>query len=88
MQVRREAILSKALSHNQQPTLDAWAAVAPDRVARFEQAIADPEVLVLVAEANSEILASRRSFPQGENCAPSTSNRIQSDLLAMLCCLS
>ncbi len=63
MQVRREAVLSKALSHYQQPTLDAWVAVAPDRVARFEQEIADREFLVLVAEAGSEIIGFAKAIP-------------------------
>jgi len=67
MQVRREAVLSKALSHYQQPILDAWVAVTPDRVARFKQEIADPEFLVLVAEAGSAIIGFTKAILSGRN---------------------
>lgn len=55
MHVHREAILGKAAGHYPQPTLDAWArGVTPERVARAESQIADPEFIVLIAEAGDE----------------------------------
>ncbi len=56
-QVHREAILSKAAGHYQRSTLDAWAVGAtPDRIARVEQQISDPEFIVLLAEAGDEVI--------------------------------
>jgi L-amino acid N-acyltransferase YncA len=57
MDVHREAILSKAAGHYPQSTLDEWALGAtPDRVARIERQIADPEFIVLVAEAGGKVI--------------------------------
>jgi hypothetical protein len=57
MHVRREAILSKAAGHYPRSTLDAWAAgVTPNRVARVERQIADPEFIFLVAESGGEVI--------------------------------
>jgi len=89
MQVRREAVLSKALSHYQQPILDAWVAVTPDRVARFKQEIADPEFLVLVAEAGSAIIGFTKAIlSKGEMRAiyvkPNSIGRVGHALLSQL----
>ena len=55
--VHREAVASKAGAHYAQATIRAWAAGAtPDRVARVELQIADPDFVVLVAEAGDEVV--------------------------------
>src|SRR5258707_9458766 len=55
--VRREAIFAKAASHYDRPTLNAWvAADGVDRILRIEQEISDPGFIVLVAEAEGEII--------------------------------
>jgi ribosomal protein S18 acetylase RimI-like enzyme len=55
--VHREAILSKSADHYPRSELDAWALGAtPDRLARLERQIADPEFIVLVAEAGDGII--------------------------------
>ena len=62
--VRREAVLSKAAAHYAQATLRAWAAEAtPHRVARLERQIADPDFVVLVAEAGDEIIGYAMATP-------------------------
>jgi L-amino acid N-acyltransferase YncA len=53
--VRREAILSKAARHYDRATLNAWAAREPP-LARAEQEIIDPALIVLVAEAEDHII--------------------------------
>jgi GNAT superfamily N-acetyltransferase len=55
---RREAILAKAGSHYDQVIVQEWAGAmdASDRVARIGKQIFDPNYLVLVAEAATEII--------------------------------
>ncbi|HMD70259.1 MAG TPA: GNAT family N-acetyltransferase [Bryobacteraceae bacterium] len=90
LRVHREAILSKAAGHYPQTTLDAWAlGVTPDRVARAERQIADPEFIVLVAEAGDELIGygvAIRSQGQlrGLYVKPNTISRVGSALLSEL----
>ncbi len=58
MWVRREAILAKAASHYDQIIVNEWAGAMddPDRAARIGKQISDPNYLVLVAEADGEII--------------------------------
>jgi hypothetical protein len=58
MQVRREAILAKAATHYDRAILNDWADAmdASDRVARIGKRISDPNWIVLVAEADGEII--------------------------------
>jgi predicted N-acetyltransferase YhbS len=53
----RDAVLFRAAAHYAEDTLSAWAAGAtPERVERLERQIADPDLVVLVAEAGGEIV--------------------------------
>lgn len=56
IRVRREAILAKAASHYDECRLTDWVADAADHIARIRREIADPAVIVLVAEAGGEIV--------------------------------
>jgi hypothetical protein len=69
--VRREAILSKSTGHYPQAILDAWAAErAQTRVLSYEQEIADPNTVALVAEADGTIIGFATALPaKGELCA-------------------
>ena len=90
MHVHREAILSKAAGHYRQSTLDAWALGAtPDRVARAEKQIADPEFIVLVAEADGEVIGYGVAVPSQEQLRalyvkPNAIGRVGSALLSEL----
>jgi len=62
--IHREAILAKAAGHYDQPTLAGWAiGPTPERIARQQQQIADPEFIVLVAEAAGEPLGFAIAVP-------------------------
>jgi len=56
--VRREAILSKATTDYDQAIVNDWADAMdlPDRINQIEHAIADPGYVVVVAEAEGEML--------------------------------
>ena len=56
--VRREAILSKATSHYDLAIVNDWADAIdlPDRINRIEHEIGDPGYVVVVAEAEGELL--------------------------------
>jgi GNAT superfamily N-acetyltransferase len=58
VRARREAILSKAMTHYDRAILNDWADAmgASERVARIERKIVDPGFVVLVAEAGDEII--------------------------------
>ena len=90
MTVHREAILSKAVSHYKQSTLDAWAVGAtPDRLARVEQQIADPGFIVLVAEAGDEVIGYGVAVPSDEQLRalyvkPNAIGRVGNALLSEL----
>jgi len=64
VRVRRDAILSKAASHYEQRLLTDWVATGTDRLARIQGEIADPAIIVLVAEAAGEIIG----FAVGAPC--------------------
>jgi hypothetical protein len=67
VQVRREAILSKARGPYQQRTIHAWAAEAtPDRAVRYARDITDPQSIVLVAESGGELLGFAMAVPAKE----------------------
>ena len=90
VQVRREAILAKARGPYQQETVDAWAAEgAPDRAERYAQDIADPEHIVLVAEAGDEIIGFAMAVPAREELSavyvkPNSLGRVGRALLLQL----
>jgi len=64
LQVRREAISSKAPSHYGQSTLAAWVVEgSSDRVTSFEKAIADPETVTIVAEDDNEVIGFAIAVP-------------------------
>jgi hypothetical protein len=66
-EVRREAILSKGADHYQGPTVEAWVTdAASERVARYTQQIADPQFVVLIAEASGEVLGFAVANPTKE----------------------
>jgi GNAT superfamily N-acetyltransferase len=65
MLVRREAILAKAAAHYDQIILNDWAG-APDmadRVAEIRKKISDPNYIVIVAEADEEIIGFATAAP-------------------------
>ena len=64
VQVRRASIVSKALGSYEQATVDAWVAdSAPERAVRYTRDIADPECIVLVAEATDEVIGFAMAAP-------------------------
>jgi len=64
LRVHREAVFSKAAGHYDQARLEAWSPGAtPERVARVESEIANPDFIVLVAEANDEIIGFAMAHP-------------------------
>jgi Acetyltransferase (GNAT) domain len=64
MEVHREAVFAKAAGYYPRAVLEAWAPGAiPDRVARVEEEIADPDFTVLVAEAAGEVIGFAMAVP-------------------------
>lgn len=64
LRVHREAVFSKAGSHYQQATLEAWSpGDTPDRVAHIAQEICDPSFIVCIAEAGGEIIGFAMAIP-------------------------
>jgi putative acetyltransferase len=64
MLVHQEAIFSRAGAHYQPATLKEWAAGAtPDRIARVEQDIADPNFIILIAQAGDEVIGFAIAVP-------------------------
>lgn len=90
VEVRRKAILSQSPGPYRQPTVDAWAAeAAANRAGRYAQDIADPDAIVLVAEAANEILGFAIAVPaMGELSTiyvkPNRIGRVGSALLLQL----
>jgi hypothetical protein len=53
----REAVFAGAGNHYSQAILEAWSpGTTPDRVARMEQQISDPTLIILVAEYGADIV--------------------------------
>ncbi len=64
LDVHHEAILSKAAGHYTQASLNEWAVgQTPERIARFEKQIADPALVILVAEAASKVVGFAVAVP-------------------------
>jgi putative acetyltransferase len=90
VRVRRGAILGKARNGYAQPTIEAWAAeAAPDRAALYIRDIADPEVIVLVAESGGEVIGFAIAVPAQEELsaiyvAPNPIGRVGQALLSEL----
>ena len=90
LRVHREAILLKAAGHYPESTLGAWAlGVTPERVARLAQQIADPEFIVVVAEAGEEAIGYGVAVPVREQLRalyvkPNSIGRVGTVLLAEL----
>ena len=90
LNVHREAILAKAAEHYPAATLEAWGAGAtPERVARQERQIADPEFLVLVAETGGDTVGFAIAVPSREELRalyvkPNGAGRVGRVLLAEL----
>src|SRR5580658_682508 len=88
MVVRREAILAKAWGYYEESTVEAWAVDGEaGRVARYAQQIADPKLIVLVAESGDDVLGFVVADPvTSELCAiyvkPNDSGRVGCALLA------
>ena len=90
LEVRQEAILSKGRNPYTQATVDAWAADATsERAIRYTRAIADPEVIVLVAEYDDALVGFAMAVPaKGELSAiyvkPNSIGRVGHSLLSRL----
>ena len=64
MQVHRESVFAKAANCYPQAELEEWApGPTPDRVERVEREINDPQFIVLVAEAASELIGFGMAVP-------------------------
>ena len=65
VRVREQAIWAKAASHYARADLERWVAAdtASERVVRFQQEIADPRFVVLVAEANNDLVGFGLTVP-------------------------
>jgi len=64
MGVRREAILSKAGTHYDPAGVTAWLGTdTRDRLVRIEREIADPAMIVLVAEAGDDLIGFAMAVP-------------------------
>lgn len=85
---RREAILAKSWGHYEQATVEAWAVDgASERLVRYAQQIADPELIVLIAETGDDVLGFVIANPgNSEVCTiyvkPNDSGRVGRALLA------
>jgi Acetyltransferase (GNAT) domain len=85
---RRAAILAKGCGYYEQPMVDAWVADgAAERVQRYEQQIADPELITLIAESGDDVLGFVIADPvNSELCTiyvkPNDSGRVGRALLA------
>jgi hypothetical protein len=56
MVARREAILAKGCGYYEQAMVEAWAGDGvAERIPRYLQQIADPELIVLIAEAGDDV---------------------------------
>ena len=90
LRVHQEAILEKAAGHYDHAAIDGWAVgVTPERVARFEQQIADTAFIVLVAEADGEVIGYGMAAPSQEELRSlyvkrNASGRVGTALLAVL----
>lgn len=88
MVARREAILAKGFGYYEQSMIDAWAVDgAAERIPRYLQQIADPELIVLIAENGDDVLGFVIADPiNGELCTiyvkPNNSGRVGCALLA------
>ncbi len=88
MRVHREAVFAKAAGHYDPARLESWSPGAtPDRVARVEREIADPDFIVLVAEVEAEVVGFAMATPpqnklQALYVKPNAEGRVGRALLA------
>lgn len=90
LRARRDAILSKAGTHYDQAAVAAWVGTdTADRLARIEREIADPAMIVLVAEAGDDLIGFAMAIPAQQElralyARPNTVGRVGRALLAEL----
>jgi putative acetyltransferase len=90
IEARREAILSKGMDHYQRSIVVAWVAdAAEERFTRYVQQIDDPDFVVLIAEADDEVIGFAIANQAKEELSaiyvkPNITGRVGSALLSQL----